>query len=101
MKRDGEQAWIWTFRTENHTLYAVRESRGSDVPEEVLGEDFTGTVVCDGWIAYPAFSDNLQRVGRISFEKLKMLRESRKKAKRFIARSNSCTSLSSRVWRAT
>ena len=61
IKRDGEQAWIWTFRTENHTLYAVRESRGSDVPKEVLGEDFTGTVVCDGWTAYPAFSDNLQR----------------------------------------
>jgi len=61
IKRDGEQAWIWTFTTENHTLYAVRESRGSDVPAEVLGEDFAGTVICDGWTAYPAFSDNLQR----------------------------------------
>ncbi len=61
IKRDGEQAWIWTFTTEKHTLYAVRESRGSDVPKEVLGEDFAGTVVCDGWTAYPAFSDNLQR----------------------------------------
>lgn len=61
IKRDGEQAWIWTFTTENHTLYAVRESRGSDVPAEVLGEDFAGTIVCDGWTAYPAFSSNLQR----------------------------------------
>ncbi|SEP22926.1 Transposase [Halogranum amylolyticum] len=61
VKRDGEQAWIWTFRTEDHTLYAVRESRGHDVPVEVLGEDFPGTVVCDGWTAYPAFSSNLQR----------------------------------------
>jgi len=61
IKRNGEQAWIWTFTTENHTLYAVRESRGSDVPAEVLGEDFAGTVICDGWTAYPAFSDNLQR----------------------------------------
>jgi len=61
IKRDGEQAWIWTFTTENNTLYAVRESRGSDVPAEVLGEDFAGTVICDGWTAYPAFSDNLQR----------------------------------------
>jgi len=61
IKRDGEQAWIWTFRTAQHTLYAVRESRGSDVPAEVLGEDFAGTVVCDGWTAYPAFSSNLQR----------------------------------------
>src|SRR5699024_11572138 len=61
IKRDGEQAWIWTFTTENHTLYAVRESRGSDVPAEVLGEDFAGTDVCDGWKAYPAFSSNLHR----------------------------------------
>ena len=61
IKRDGEQAWIWTFTTEEHTLYAVRESRGSDVPTEVLGEDFAGTVICDGWTAYPAFSETLQR----------------------------------------
>jgi hypothetical protein len=54
--RDGEQAWIWTFTTVNHTLYAVRESRGSDIPAEVLGEDLAGTVICDGWTAYPAFS---------------------------------------------
>lgn len=61
IKRDGEQAWIWSFRTEEHTLYAVRESRGHDVPAEVLGEDFAGTIVCDGWTAYPAFSKKLQR----------------------------------------
>ena len=60
-KLAGEQIWIWTFRTDQHTLYAVRESRGSAVPEEVLGEDFDGTIVCDGWTAYPAFSRNLQR----------------------------------------
>jgi hypothetical protein len=52
---------IWAFATEEHTLYAVRESRGSDVPAEVLGEDFAETVVCDGWTAYPAFSSELQR----------------------------------------
>jgi transposase len=61
IKRNGEQAWIWTFWTTEHTLFAVRESRGHDVPAEVLGEDFAGTIVCDGWTAYPAFSDTLQR----------------------------------------
>jgi transposase len=61
IKRDGDQAWLWTFRTDTHTLYAVRESRGHDVPAEVLGEDFTGTIICDGWTAYPAFSKKLQR----------------------------------------
>jgi len=52
MKREGEQAWIWTFTTEEHTLYAIRESLDSDFPKEVLGEDFEGTVVCDGWTAH-------------------------------------------------
>jgi len=42
IKRDGEQAWMWTFTTDEHTLYAVRESRGSDVPAEVLGEGLRG-----------------------------------------------------------
>jgi transposase len=61
IKRDGDQAWLWTFRTDKHTLYAVRESRGHDVPAELLGEDFEGTIVCDGWTAYPTFSEKLQR----------------------------------------
>jgi transposase len=61
MNVDGEQSWIWTFRTDEHTLFAVRESRGSSVPADVLGEDFAGTIVCDGWTAYPAFHDTLQR----------------------------------------
>jgi transposase len=61
MNLDGEQAWIWTFRTDEHTLFVVRESRGSSVPAEVLGEDFAGTIVCDGWTAYPAFHNDLQR----------------------------------------
>ena len=60
-KRDSDQAWLWTFRTDKHTLYAVRESRGHDAPTEVLGEDFAGTIICDRWTAYPAFSERLQR----------------------------------------
>jgi len=72
IKRDGEQAWMWTFTTDEHTLYAVRESRGSDVPAEVLGEDFAGTVVCDGWTAYPAFTSNLQRCWAYFSAKRKM-----------------------------
>jgi hypothetical protein len=54
----------------NQTIYAVREGRGSDVPVEVLGENFAGTVLCDGWTAYPAFSNNLQRCWNIFFGEL-------------------------------
>ena len=61
MSIDGEQGWIWTFKTAEETLYVIRESRGSTVPEEVLGENFDGTLVNDGWSAYPAFTDSFQR----------------------------------------
>jgi len=52
---------LWTFHTAEATLFALRASRGRAVLSEILGEDFEGTIVCDGWSAYPAFSGNLQR----------------------------------------
>lgn len=35
--------------------------RGSDVPEDVLGDEFGGHPVHDGETAYPAFPDALKR----------------------------------------
>lgn len=34
--------WLWTFTTPTATLYRVDESRGSDVVQETLGDDFQG-----------------------------------------------------------
>jgi len=92
---------MWTFTTDEHTLYAVRESRGSDVPAEVLGEDFAGTVVCDGWTAYPAFTSNLQRCWHIFSAKRKMSLTSTRTESQFTGISRKCTSVSSRGWRPT
>lgn len=54
---DGEQGWIWAFTTPEETLYVVSESRGSEVIEEVLGEDLSETqvIVSDGWSAYRGY----------------------------------------------
>jgi hypothetical protein len=57
----GSNKWLWAFTTEEQTLYALRDSRGSEELEEVLGDDFTGIIVCDGHTAYPAFHSRLQR----------------------------------------
>jgi transposase len=51
----GAGRWLHAFATEDIVLFAVRSSRGSDVPREILGVDFRGTVVCDGWAAYDIF----------------------------------------------
>ena len=60
---DGEQYWVWTFVTEDEVLYTVEDSRGSQVLENVLGEEFAedATLSCDGWSAYPAYHPKLQR----------------------------------------
>ena len=48
----GKNQWIWVFRTETDILLVIRPSRGSNVLEEILGKDYSGTVICDCWRAY-------------------------------------------------
>jgi transposase len=45
-------AWLWVFSSKDVTIYAIRRSRGHDVPEEVLGADFDGFLIVDGLQAY-------------------------------------------------
>ena len=50
-----KKAWLWVFATpEGVTIYAIRLSRGGDVPGAILGEAFGGTLVVDGWSVYPS-----------------------------------------------
>lgn len=49
-----KKAWLWVFAApEGVTIYAIRLSRGGDVPSAILGEAFDGTLVVDGWSVYP------------------------------------------------
>jgi transposase len=48
----GKTHWIWVFRAEKEVVLAIRASRGSKVLEEILGKEYNGVVVCDGWSAY-------------------------------------------------
>jgi len=59
MKVDGEQHWIWAFTTGSETLIALRKSRGKKVLKEVLGKDFDGIIVSDGWSSYAAYVKNI------------------------------------------
>ena len=49
---DGVNWWTWVFRTPNTVLYHTVDSRGSKVPEGMLGEDYGGVVVSDDYTAY-------------------------------------------------
>jgi len=60
-RMDGRRHWIWVFATLTDTLIVVRKSRGKKVLEEVLGKNFKGVIVCDGWRSYPNYTDRIQR----------------------------------------
>jgi transposase len=48
----GRLQWMWTFVCRTATLFIVRDSRGFDVVEEVLGAKWSGDVIHDGWAPY-------------------------------------------------
>lgn len=60
-KVDGEKYWLWCFTTDTDTLAVIRRSRGKKVLREILGEDFKGVLVCDGWRSYSNFASRIQR----------------------------------------
>ncbi len=47
--------WLWAFTTRETTVYAICDGRGFDDAAAVLGEDFAGVLVRDGWVAYRGF----------------------------------------------
>lgn len=61
LRVDGIRHWVWCFTTDQDTLYVVRRSRGKRVLREVLGRDYGGVIVCDGWRSYSNYSGRLQR----------------------------------------
>jgi transposase len=43
----GPGWWLWTFTLPTATLYRVEASRGSQIAQQTLGEDFAGMLVSD------------------------------------------------------
>ncbi len=54
-KIGGGLQWLWVFVTPTATLCVIRPSRGHDVPEAVLGADYDGRMIHDGWSPYDFF----------------------------------------------
>jgi transposase len=60
-KVDGENYWLWCFTTDTDTLTVIRKSRGKKVLSEILGPNFKGILVCDGWKSYSNYTSRIQR----------------------------------------
>jgi transposase len=52
----GELHWLWVAATSSETVYAVHRGRGFDEAAALLGADFAGVLVRDGWAPYRQFA---------------------------------------------
>lgn len=57
----GLLQWLWTFVGKTATLFVIRDSRGHDVPEEILGRHYSGRMIHDGWSPYDFFGEALHQ----------------------------------------
>ena len=51
----GTLHWLWAFATTDTTVYAIRPGRGFGDAATILGEEFAGVLVRDGWAPYRRF----------------------------------------------
>lgn len=57
MRRDGQHGYNWVFCTPTHVLYETDKSRGRNVATNVLGSNYDGVVVSDGYAVYFVYNN--------------------------------------------
>ena len=72
---------LWVFTNKSFTLYIIRKSRGKNVIEEVLGENYKGVIGSDGWTSYSSYTDKIQRCWAHLLREAKYLAEEHNSAK--------------------
>ena len=55
-KVGGQLQWLWVFATPTTTVYRIQPGRGFAAAAAVLGADFAGVLVRDGWAPYRQFT---------------------------------------------
>lgn len=51
----GHSAWLWAFTNCSETVYSIERGRGFAEAASVLGKDYPGVLVADGWAPYRRF----------------------------------------------
>jgi hypothetical protein len=51
----GRLWWLWVFATARTVVYTNQDGRGFDQAAAVLGAEFDGVLVRDGWAPYRQF----------------------------------------------
>jgi transposase len=60
-REDGKNGYVWASVTDAVRYFERHGTRSGKVPKELLGDDFCGVVVCDGYKGYDPLACQLQR----------------------------------------
>ena len=54
---NGKKVWLWVFfdPISGEVYYTIQNSRSSKVLHQILGKNWPGIIVCDGWSAYNGY----------------------------------------------
>jgi transposase len=55
-KVGGRLQWMWVYCSEQVTVYSIQPGRGLEQATVVLGQDYAGFLVHDGWRVYRGFT---------------------------------------------
>jgi transposase len=58
---DADLQWLWAFVTPETTVYAIQPGRGLAQAAVVIGHDYPGVLVRDGWHSYRQFTQALHQ----------------------------------------
>ena len=53
---NGHGHWLWAFATRETTVYAIQPGRGFTQAAAILGAEYAGVLVRDGWAPYRQFT---------------------------------------------
>ena len=54
-REGGFRAWLWAFTNRRETVYSIAGGRGFTEASAILGKEYAGTLVADGWAPYRCF----------------------------------------------
>jgi len=61
MRVDGKNYYLWVFTNGKTTVFTITKTRSQKTIKEILGENYSGIIICDGWSAYSTYTNQIQR----------------------------------------
>ena len=71
MSVNGVNHWIWVFCNKIISLFKFKKERGGKIVEQVLGKDFKGKLVSDGWATYTVYAEENKIIHQRCFDHLR------------------------------